>query len=104
VTSSKRIFESDYVPRGVPFYRSKEVGELSKYGSTSASFYISEEKYLEIKESRDFPKPGDLLLTSVGSIGNTWIVDDRRFYFKDGNVTQIVKNNLVSIRYLQRFI
>ena len=104
VTSSKRIFESDYVPDGIPFYRSKEIGELSKKGATSANFYISEEKYREVQKARDFPKEGDLLLTSVGSIGNTWIVDDRRFYFKDGNITQIIQNDLVSMPYLQRFI
>lgn len=104
VTSSKRIFESDYVPRGVPFYRSKEIGELSKSGTTVASFFISEEKYTAVQDSREFPKPGDLLLTSVGSIGNTWIVDHRQFYFKDGNITQIIQSDLMCMRYLQRFI
>ncbi|MHB9098669.1 MAG: restriction endonuclease subunit S, partial [Syntrophales bacterium] len=49
-------------------------------------------------------KPGDLLLTSVGSIGNTWIVDDREFYFKDGNITQIIQTDGVEMRYVQLFI
>lgn len=104
VTSSKRIFESDYVTRGVPFYRSKEIGELSRWGTTTANFHISDEKYADLVNSRDFPRAGDLLLTSVGSIGNTWIVDDRRFYFKDGNITQIIQCDVVNMNYVQRFI
>ena len=30
ITSSKRIFLSDYVPVGIPFYRSKEIAEMQK--------------------------------------------------------------------------
>ena len=29
ITSSKRIFYSEYVSSGVPFYRSKEIGRIS---------------------------------------------------------------------------
>ena len=28
ITSSKRIFYSEYVPKGIPFYRSKEIIDL----------------------------------------------------------------------------
>ena len=30
VKSSKRVYESDYVSEGIPFFRSKEIGELSR--------------------------------------------------------------------------
>lgn len=31
----------------------------------------------------------DLLVTAVGALGNIWIVDNREFYYKDGNLIQI---------------
>ena len=30
IGSSKRVFEKDYVPSGIPFFRTKEIVELSK--------------------------------------------------------------------------
>ena len=104
VTSSKRIFESEYSERGIPFFRSKEIGDLSRGEDIRTRLFISEERYRELKEHADFCKSGDLLLTSVGSIGNTWIVDDREFYFKDGNITQIVRTDGIEMRYVQLYI
>ena len=40
ITSSKRIYQSDYVTEGVPFYRSKEIIELSKGLDTSINLFI----------------------------------------------------------------
>lgn len=104
VTSSKRIFESEYTVNGVPFFRSKEIGDLSRGENIKTTLYISPERYAELKQHPDFPKPGDLLLTSVGTIGNTWIVDDREFYFKDGNITQIIQTEGIEMRYVQLYI
>lgn len=104
VKSSKRIFASEYVNVGVPFYRSTEVIELSKNNTTSSQYFISRDKYEEIKEKYGVPQPGDILLTSVGSIGNSWIVDEREFYYKDGNVTQLCNNIKVNMKYVNSFI
>ena len=49
VTSSKRIFFSEYVDSGVPFYRSKEIIESSNGQAISEPLFISQEKYDEIK-------------------------------------------------------
>ena len=88
ITSSKRIFYSEYVESGVPFYRSKEIIERSQGQPISEPLYISEEKYKEINEKYGVPSAGDMLLTSVGTIGIPYIVKaDDRFYFKDGNLT-----------------
>tara|TARA_R110002051_G_scaffold4449_1_gene23668 strand:+ start:5839 stop:7017 length:1179 start_codon:yes stop_codon:yes gene_type:complete len=103
VKSSKRIFKSDYVSEGVSFYRSKEVGELYHTNSTNSELFISREKYEEIKNKFGVPKKGDLLLTSVGTIGKTWIVDEREFYYKDGNLTQLIVNDNFSVEFLQYF-
>ena len=87
ITSSKRIFESEYVLSGVPFFRTKEIVELSKGSKITTELYISEARYLEIKEKFEIPKIGDLLVSAVGTIGVIWIVDTAEpFYFKDGNL------------------
>ena len=88
ITSSKRIFYSEYVDSGVPFYRSKEIIEKSQGQPISEPLFIRREKYDEINGKFGVPQKGDLLLTSVGTIGIPYIVkDDDYFYFKDGNLT-----------------
>ncbi|MGV2910959.1 restriction endonuclease subunit S, partial [Bacillus safensis] len=103
VKSSKRIFASEYADSGIPFYRSKEIGELSSLGKAKSELFISEERYAEIKEKFGVPKVGDLLLTSVGTIGNTWMCDGREFYYKDGNITQIERNEYINTEFVQLF-
>ncbi len=89
ITSSKRIFAADYQTEGVPFFRGKEITE--KYNGAievSTELFIARSKFEEIKAKSGAPRPGDLLLTSVGTLGSTYVV--RRgdeFYFKDGNIT-----------------
>lgn len=93
VTSSKRVYSSDYVESGIPFYRSKEVIQLSKGEAISGVLYISEEKYLEFKEKFGVPIKNDILLSSVGTIGVPMLIkDENPFYFKDGNLTWIQSN------------
>lgn len=90
VTSSKRIFLEEYVKNGIPFYRGKEVTQLSKGESISTELFITEERYNEIKLKFGVPVIGDILITSVGTIGSVWLVDNNSpFYFKDGNVTWV---------------
>ena len=90
VSSSKRIFREEYTVTGVPFYRGKEITQLSKGEAISTELFISEERYYDIKEKFGIPLIGDILITSVGTIGSIWIVDnDLPFYFKDGNVTWV---------------
>jgi len=87
ITSSKRIYLSDYVKQGVPFFRSKEIIEKHESQKTSTELYISEEKFKKIKEVFGAPIEKDLLLTSVGTIGIPYLVKkDDYFYFKDGNL------------------
>jgi type I restriction enzyme S subunit len=88
ITSSKRIHLADYVPSGVPFFRGKEVIERAKGNSISTELFITEEKYREIKRKFGSPQDGDILLTSVGTLGVACFVEGLGdFYFKDGNVT-----------------
>lgn len=87
ITSSKRIHAEDYVESGIPFYRSKEIIQLSKGENITEILYISVEQYSKIKSRFPLPKNGDILLTSVGTIGIPYLVRDENFYFKDGNLT-----------------
>ena len=90
ITSSKRIYAHEYQKSGVPFYRSKEIIELGNKKKPSIELFISTKRYEEIKEKYGIPKTGDILITAVGTIGETWIVDTKKpFYYKDGNVLQI---------------
>jgi len=90
VTSSKRILAEEYVPSGTPFYRTKEIVELSKGHEISLELFISRERYESIKTRFGAPAKGDLLVSAVGTIGVSWVVsDDREFYFKDGNLLWI---------------
>lgn len=102
ITSSKRIFFSEYVESGIPFYRSKEIIELSNCQEISDPLYISKSKYDEIAHKFGIPQPGDMLLTSVGTIGIPYIVKEKdTFYFKDGNLTWFRNfNERLDSRYL----
>ena len=104
VQSSKRVFEKDYVAEGIPFFRSKEIGDLYRGEEIHLQLFITKEHYDRLKREYGVPKPGDILITSVGTIGNSWICDGREFYYKDGNITQICANPYLSSQYIQLFI
>lgn len=103
ITSSKRIFKNEYVAEGVPFYRTKEIVELSKRMNPSLELFISDERYKEIKAKNDIPKEGDILVSAVGTLGVSWIVNHSNpFYFKDGNLVWIKSiSNIIKSIYLK---
>ncbi|MGN8801491.1 restriction endonuclease subunit S, partial [Candidatus Merdisoma sp. HCP28S3_H6] len=104
VQSSKRVFEKDYVDEGIPFFRSKEIGDLYRGEEIHTQLFIAREHYEQLKRDYGVPQSGDILITSVGTIGNSWICDGREFYYKDGNITQIRAYNQLSSQYIQLFI
>lgn len=88
ITSSKRVKMADYVDAGVPFYRSKEIIEKSNGNDISTELFISHEHFEKIKSKFGAPIAGDILLTSVGTLGIPYQVKTKdKFYFKDGNLT-----------------
>lgn len=89
ITSSKRIFAKEYQTEGIPFYRGKEIIEKHNGNDVSTELYILRDRYEDIRAKFDVPKPKDILLTSVGTLGVPWLVDESEFYFKDGNLTWI---------------
>ncbi|KAF6605682.1 Type I restriction-modification system specificity subunit S [Lactococcus lactis subsp. lactis] len=101
LSSSKRIHLSDYVTEGIPFYRGSEISTGGITGNQE--LFISQEKFDEIKEKYGVPSEGDILVTAVGTLGNLWKVDSRRFYYKDGNLIQISKMQVNSDYLLTYF-
>ena len=87
LTSSKRVYLTDYVEQGIPFYRGKEISELKLGKIPNDILYITESSYQEFKEKFGVPQKDDLLITAVGTLGNVLrIKDEAKFYFKDGNL------------------
>jgi len=56
IGSSKRIFYKEYVDRGIPFYRSKEIIEKHNKQEISTALFITEEKYNEINNKFSVPQ------------------------------------------------
>ena len=87
MTSSKRVYLSDYVQEGIPFYRGKEISALRLNKNPIDILYISEERYNEYKSKYGVPEENDILVTAVGTLGNILrIRNNEPFYFKDGNL------------------
>ena len=101
IQSSKRVHKNDYVEKGVPFYRTTEIKELSEGKTISNCLFISDTQYSLIKEKYGVPHKGDILISAVGTIGITYVIpNEDHFYFKDGNLIWIGKSNSVNSDYL----
>ncbi len=86
IGSSRRVHESDWTTKGVPFYRAREIVALGK-GESIEPLFISETLYEELSGFTGEIEEGQLLVTGVGSIGIPYLVKrNDRFYFKDGNI------------------
>ena len=86
LASSKRVFAEDYVSDGVPFYRGKEITKKRNGEPISDPLFISHNHFASLKANYGIPVCGDILITAVGTIGNSYFVQDEEFYFKDGNI------------------
>ncbi len=106
VSSSKRIFARQYVRKGVPFYRQKEIIDKKNKNFIIDPLFISIETYNEIKKKFGVPVKGDLLITAVGvTLGIPYIVDDEIFYFKDGNLIWLSNfNENINSKYIYYWI
>jgi type I restriction enzyme S subunit len=103
ITSSKRVYKSDYVDDGVLFYRIKDIVLMSKGLPIRDSQYIKKEAFDIFNEKFGSPKSGDILLTAVGAtLGYTYLVtdDDEEFYFKDGNLLWLKNIHSLDRKYL----
>ena len=106
VGSSHRVFTTEFVDEGIPFYRGTEIGELSNGVQPENPFYITEEHYQRLTSDETKPKIGDLLMPSICNKGQVWMVDtEKPFYYKDGRVLCISADRMVfNTKYLQYFM
>ncbi|HDR2788412.1 TPA: restriction endonuclease subunit S [Enterobacter asburiae] len=87
VGSSKRVLQENWQTEGVPFYRTRELVSLSRNEPFRSEIFISDELFFEISQKYQTPKPGDFLVSGVGTLGIHYQVKSGdKFYFKDGNV------------------
>ena len=106
VGSSHRVFTTEFVKKGIPFYRGTEIGELANGNKPAEPFYISEEHYNRLVYNDTKPQVGDLLLPSICNKGQVWMVDtDEPFYYKDGRVLCISPDReIFDTKYLEYFM
>jgi type I restriction enzyme S subunit len=97
LTSSKRIYLSEYIDNGIPFYRGKEISELKQNIQPKDILYISPKLYNEYKDKYGVPQINDILITAIGTLGNVLVIKSQApFYFKDGNLIWLRNINLNS--------
>lgn len=90
ISSSKRVYATDWTNSGVPFFGGKEIVKLAQYGTVVSNAYISEEKYMDYASKYDMPQKDDILMTARGTIGVGYIVKEGdKFYYKDGNIISL---------------
>ena len=102
VKSSKRIFASEYVEKGIPFMRSKDVIDKTLGSFVDYDLYISEERFSEIQQTHGSPARGDLLMSSVGNrSGQPYVIQNEGdFHFKDGNILWLSEFEDINSDYL----
>jgi type I restriction enzyme, S subunit len=105
VGSSKRVLQSQWRNAGVPFYRGREITKLASDGFVDNELYISEDQYTEYAEKYGVPACGDIMITAIGTIGNSYIVKEGdRFYFKDASVLWLKKVADVSSNFINLWL
>lgn len=101
ITSSKRVFQSEWKDQGVPFYRAREIVKLSQNGFVNNDLFISDEMYKSYSEKYGIPKAGDLMVTGVGTLGICYVVrPEDKFYFKDGNIIWLKKTGEINSKFV----
>ncbi len=105
VGSSKRVHQQDWKSQGVPFFRAREIAELSRNGTVDNDLFISEELFQELSKEAFVPSSGDVMITGVGTIGVPYVVKEKdRFYFKDASVLIFKNDHGLESRYLFFFL
>lgn len=92
IGSSKRIYQEEQSNNGVPFWRISDLVSKMDTGAADSGLFIPEQRYEELSQQELVPKPGDILVTSRGTLGRCYIISkDDRFYFQDGMISWLSK-------------
>ena len=91
----KRVFKEQTTDKGdVPFYK------IGTFGGDPDSF-ITQELFTEYQSRFSYPKKGDILISTSGTIGKTVVFDGRPAYFQDSNIVWIANDET---RILNKFL
>lgn len=103
ITSSKRVFQSEWTTNGIPFYRAREIVKLVNNGYVDNELFISKSMYDEYSKKYGKIQKNDLLITGVGTIGICYLVKETdEFYFKDGNLIWLKpKNKYINSKFVK---
>ena len=102
ISSSKRVLKKDWQTSGIPFYRAREIVQLSKTGRAKSDLFITEDLFDELGRKYGVPCAGDLMVSAVGTLGACYQVKpEDRFYFKDASVLRLHPKTQVSSRYIE---
>ena len=105
IGSSKRVLKSQWAAEGVPFYRGREITVLSKFGSVENDLFISKELYSEYADKYGVPKADDIVITAIGTIGNSYVVREHdHFYFKDASVLWLKRVSDVNSSFINLWL
>lgn len=101
IVSARRVHQSDWRTSGIPFYRTREIGWLAENRTdVKPELYIEESLYERFKQS-GYPSPGDIMMTAVGTVGKTYIVQpEDKFYYKDASVLCLENISKVNPKYI----
>lgn len=101
VRMCKRIFKEETTVEGdVPFYK------IGTFGKEPDAF-IKTELFTEYQNKFSYPKKGEVLISTSGTIGRTVVFDGRPAYFQDSNIVWIsndesmVLNSFLNVYYQQ---
>ena len=101
VVSARRVHQADWKSSGIPFYRAREIAKLAENGVVDNELFISQNLFDEFSKS-GVPHPGDLMVTAVGTLGKTYIVQpDDHFYYKDASVLCFENYAKINAKYLK---
>lgn len=104
IWSARRVHERDWRSSGIPFYRAREIGKMADWGHVDNDLFIEQSLYDEFSKS-GVPQIGDLMMTAVGTLGKTYVVETNNpFYYKDGSVLCIGNPFRLNPYYLKLFL
>ena len=90
--------------QGIPFYRAREIVRLAEQGYVENDLFISRELFEDFSRDGLMPEAGDIMISAVGTIGRTYIVQQTdKFYFKDASVL-CLKNLHLESGYLDFYL
>lgn len=86
ISMCKRVFKEQTTDNGdVPFYK------IGTFGREPDAF-ITQELFTEYQTKFSYPKKGDILISTSGTIGKTVVFDGIPAYFQDSNIVWIAND------------